>query len=97
MKELLRKIGLLGVGVISLTQEKIEAFVDELVKRGELNKEEGRKLVQEMLEEKNKQLQQLEEKITSKVQEAIDKAGLARKTEIEELKKRISKLEETLE
>lgn len=90
---ILRKIGLIGIGVISLTQEKIEEFIQEMIKKGEISKEEGKKIVKEMLSEKEKQLKEMEDKINEKVKECIKKSGIATESDINELKKRIEELE----
>ncbi len=42
MSDMVRKMGLFGIGVISLTQEKIEEFSQEMIKKGEMSKEEDR-------------------------------------------------------
>jgi len=44
MSEMFRKMGLFGIGVVSLTQEKIEEFSQEMIKKGEMNREEGKKI-----------------------------------------------------
>jgi len=38
MSEMFRKMGLFGIGVISLTQEKVEEFSQEMIKKGELDR-----------------------------------------------------------
>ncbi len=42
MIESLKKVGLFGIGVLSITEEKIKQVVNELVEKGEMNKEEGK-------------------------------------------------------
>ena len=44
-KELLRKGLLLGIGVAAYAQEKAEQLAKDLVRKGHLNKAEGKKLV----------------------------------------------------
>ena len=39
MSDMVRKMGLFGIGVISLTQEKIEEFSQEMIKKGDMSKE----------------------------------------------------------
>jgi polyhydroxyalkanoate synthesis regulator phasin len=43
MSEMLKKMGLFGIGVISLTKEKVEEFSQEMIKKGEMSKEEAEK------------------------------------------------------
>jgi polyhydroxyalkanoate synthesis regulator phasin len=97
MSEMFRKMGLFGVGVISLTQEKIEEFTQEMIKKGEISKEEGKKFVKEVLSEKEKQLKDIEEKINKKVKENLKKSGIVMKSDITALERKIEKLEKTIQ
>ncbi|KAF5414397.1 MAG: hypothetical protein C5S49_07060 [Candidatus Methanogaster sp.] len=97
MIESLRKLGLLGIGVISITEEKVKQVVNELVEKGEMNKEEGKTLVHELLTEKKKQMQDFEEKISEDVQNAIGKSKIALKDDVSRLEDKITELEETIQ
>jgi polyhydroxyalkanoate synthesis regulator phasin len=97
MSEIIRKMGLFSVGVISLTQEKAEEFTQEMIKKGEMSREEGKKFVREILSEREKQVKDLEEKIDEKVEEVIRKSGLAMKTDLDALEDKIEKLEKTIQ
>ncbi|MCK4460002.1 MAG: phasin family protein [Methanosarcinales archaeon] len=97
MIESLRKLGLLGIGAISITEEKIKQVVNELVEKGEMNKEEGKTLVHEILTEKTKQMQELEEKISGDVQNAIGKSKIALKDDVSRLEDKITELEATIQ
>lgn len=92
----LRKIGLFGIGVIAITQEKLEEFTQEMVKKGEMNREEGKLFVVEVLSEKDKQLKDIEEKIGNKVKDAIENSGVATKKDIQALEKRLDMLEKDI-
>ncbi|MDK2893018.1 hypothetical protein [Methanohalophilus sp.] len=92
----MKKLGLFGIGVYALTEEKIDEYVRELIESGAINREEGKKYVTELIERKNKQQEELEEKISSKVKETFGKTELATKEEIKALEDKITKLEEML-
>ena len=77
MSETLRKLGLIGIGVLAITEEKIRQTVDELIEKGEMNREEGKSLVQELLTEKKKQMQELGDTISNSVQNSIDRSKIA--------------------
>jgi polyhydroxyalkanoate synthesis regulator phasin len=96
MSDMVKKMGLFGIGVISLTQEKIEEFSQEMIKKGEMNKEEGKKFVKEVLSEQEKQLKDIEEKINEKVRDNVKKSGIVMKSDIEALERKIEKLEKTI-
>ena len=97
MIESLKKVGLLGIGVLSITEEKIKQVVNELVEKGEMNKEEGKTLVHELLTEKKKQMQDFEEKISEDVQNAIGKSKIALKDDVSRLEDKITELEKTIQ
>jgi polyhydroxyalkanoate synthesis regulator phasin len=97
MSEMFRKMGLFGIGVISLTQEKLEEFTQEMIKKGDMSREEGKKFVKEVLSEKEKQIKEVEDKINEKVKEAIDKSGIVMKSDMEALQRKIDKLEKTIQ
>lgn len=97
MSEMFRKMGLFGIGVISLTQEKVEEFTQEMVKKGELSKDEGKKFVKDILSEQEKQLKEIEEKINEKVRENLKKSGVVMKSDIASLERKIEKLEKTIQ
>ena len=70
MGTLLKKVMLAGVGLGRLTQEKIEAIVDELIKKGELAEDERSKFVKEVftkLEQKGQDLRHKVEEVTEKL------------------------------
>lgn len=97
MLDMFRKMGLFGIGVISLTQEKVEEFSQEMIKKGELNREEGKKFVHDILSAREKQIHELEDKINERVKETFEKSGVVMKSDIIALEKKIEKLEKTIQ
>ena len=97
MIESLKKVGLLGIGVLSITEEKITQVVNELVEKGEMNKEEGKTLVHELLTEKKKQVQDFDEKISKDIQNALGKSKIALKDDVLRLEDKITELEKTVQ
>ncbi len=53
----LQRVLLAGVGVVVLAQEEIEEFVRRLVDRGDIAEDEGRMLVDDVMEQRNRRLQ----------------------------------------
>ena len=97
MIESLRKLGLLGIGVVAITEEKVKQVVNELVEKGVVSTEEGKTLVHELLAEKKKQVQELDEKISKGVQNAIGKSKIALKDDVSRLEDKITELEKTVQ
>ena len=97
MIEFIRRGILLGLGALSLTHEKAKAFVDEMVKRGEVTREEGGRLVDEILDKVKEQEKAITEKISVEIRKAIDSLGVASKEDVARLEKRIEDLSKKLE
>ena len=94
--DIVKKAMLLGLGVISLTKEKAEEVVDDLIKRGEVSREERFKMVDKLLKEAEKQEEELTGKISEIVQKAITKIGLATKKDLEDILKRLEEIEKRI-
>jgi len=93
MIELLRKTLLIGLGAVTLTKERIDGLVDELVKKGEIASKEGPKLVKELLQESQNAKKELEKKVEEATQKALKKLNLASKSEMKTLQARVEELE----
>ncbi len=96
MKELIRKMGLLGIGLFALTEEKIKEVIEELEKKGELSKEEGKRFVKELAEERKKQKEEMVSMISKELEKVLKKAGIATSRDIEKLSEEIRQLREAL-
>lgn len=94
MMEMIRKAFLLGVGLAVTTTEKMKEIVDELVKKGELSEQEAKEVFQELVDKSRQARKDWEAKIENTVRNIMDKADIPSRTEIEELKARLTKLEE---
>jgi polyhydroxyalkanoate synthesis regulator phasin len=91
--DIIRRAVLLGLGAISLTKEKAEEVVDDLVKRGEISSGERFKTVDRLLKEAEKQEKELEQKIAGTVQKIVADMGLPTKKDLEEISKTLKKIE----
>jgi polyhydroxyalkanoate synthesis regulator phasin len=58
-----------------------------------MNREEGKSLVQELLTEKKKQMQELGDRISEDVQNAVDRSKIATKDDVARLEEMIIGLE----
>ncbi len=74
-----RKAALLGIGIAAITKEKAESLVKDLTKRGDLNKDEGKKLVTDLMAKSKKSKKELETTVNRQVNTVIKKANVASK------------------
>jgi len=93
MFDLFKKSVLMGLGAITITKEKAEQIVDELVKKGELAKDERSKAIQDLLKKAEEQEKILIDKVSAEVNRAIEKLGIPTKKDIERLEKKIDELQ----
>lgn len=81
----------LGLGAAFMTRDRVEKELDNLEKQGEISREEIKNFLQESKERVEKEQQDLDERVRSKVKEVFDELGVATKDDIAELKKMLSK------
>ena len=92
MFDLFKKGVLMGLGAVTITKEKAEQIVDELVKKGELAKDKRSQAVQDLLKKAEEQEKILIDKVSSEVNKAIVKLGIPTKKDLERLEKKIDDL-----
>ncbi|MDR7666202.1 phasin family protein [Methanosarcina sp. Z-7115] len=97
MRESVRKLGLIGAGLWAVTEDKINDLVKDLVDKGDISKEEGKKVIQDVLEESKKQKVDLEKKISEKIQDSISKADIFTRKDMHELESRVDILEDEIQ
>jgi len=93
MEDLFKKVIYTGVGLVSTTAEKIQTNIDELVKKGSLSEEEGKKVVEDLLENTESKKEEFEGKLKEMINNAITSLNLPTKSDISNLISRIDELE----
>lgn len=78
-------------------QEKIREFVDELIKKGELNESQGAKLVKEWAETADKSTDQISKNLSDVFAKTMEKMNLPTKDDIEKLNCKLQELSSRLE
>lgn len=93
MLEKLRKLGLYGIGLAVLTEEKIEALVKEAIDEGKITEKEGKSAVKELVKESKKEIDRQNQKVKKEVKKTLADLGVPTKKDISSLEARINKLE----
>ena len=91
--DIFRKAIFLGLGAIALTQEKAEALVDELIKKGEVASAERYKAVDRLLKEADRQQKEFQDKVNETVKKTIQSMGLPTKAEWDEMRETLKRIE----
>ncbi|NLV76553.1 MAG: hypothetical protein GX023_06170 [Tissierellia bacterium] len=95
MEDLLKKIFFAGVGSLALTYDKAKDLVEDMVERGKITVEQGKKLNEELkrVVEDNKSNAQNISEVENNIKNYINSLNLATKEDLETLSNRIEKLE----
>lgn len=93
MSDLLRRMLHLGIGIAAVTKEKAEAFVQDLVERGELTKDEAATTVQELVAKGEAARAELEATVSRLVDQALQRLDVPSRRDLEKLEQRIARLE----
>ncbi len=97
MLEFIKKAIFISAGLASLTAEKIEQAVEEIVKKGELSETQGKEFIRDLKEISAKTKKEMGERIEKMMHEALRKLSIPTRKEVEELKARIEELEKAAE
>jgi polyhydroxyalkanoate synthesis regulator phasin len=93
MKDIIEKSINLGLGIAATTKEKVESLVDELIAKGQLEKQEKSKAVTEILDKLEKSETEFKKKTSAVVKEAVNKLDYTTQKDIKELRRIVSNLE----
>jgi polyhydroxyalkanoate synthesis regulator phasin len=97
MLEFIKKAIFISAGLASMTAEKIEQAVEEIVKKGELSETQGKEFVRDLKEKSAKAKKEMGERIEKMVNDTLRKLSIPTRKEVEELKARIEELEKARE
>ncbi|MCB0843557.1 MAG: hypothetical protein KDD63_06680 [Bacteroidetes bacterium] len=96
MEELVKKFIYTGVGIASITAEKVQEAVDELIGKGKVSKEEGEKMVDNFFDQVDDRKHEIEDKVKDifgNLRESLNLPEFVSKGELEAIVKRIEALE----
>ena len=97
MIDLMKKIVYTGAGIGLLTKEKIEELGKDLAEQAKLGEEEGRKLVDELVEKSTDAKTELDSKIKSIVTEQLKRMNLVSANDVKDLRDELAELRKKIE
>jgi polyhydroxyalkanoate synthesis regulator phasin len=86
-----------GLGIASITQEKMQKFVDDMVKQGEMSEKEGSAMVKKMMDGMEKNRREMEARMNKTFKEMFEKTKVPTRREVQALEKKIDDLNRRLE
>ena len=97
MIELVKKGIYTGIGLMSLTKDKVEEVAQEFVEKGKMSKQEGEKFVGDLLKRSEESKQDLKKQVEKSVNSLVGKMDLATKSDVAALRKELAKIKAKLE
>jgi polyhydroxyalkanoate synthesis regulator phasin len=86
--DLAKRALLAGLGV----QDSVKTFIDDLVKKGELNDAEGAKLLKEWMTKAEEGARDIEQKVNDRVNKTLGMMNLPSRDDVTRLEKQIENL-----
>jgi polyhydroxyalkanoate synthesis regulator phasin len=90
----LRKVLLASIGAVALAQDEAEDLINRLVERGELAREEGRKLVEDMMA---KRQERVHAQFDSRIDAALGRMNVPSKADLRAVEKKLDELNQKLD
>jgi polyhydroxyalkanoate synthesis repressor PhaR len=92
MVDLVKKAMLAGIGAFAVTKEKVEELVDDLIKKGEMSKDERAKFVRELVDKAEARSQEAKKWVDQRVKVSMSKLKMAKAEDLEALGKQMTDL-----
>lgn len=96
MLDMMKKTFFTGIGLALRTRDEVEDMGKDWAKTQELSEEEGRRFLDDLMKRYDSSMEKMEEKIEGAVKKVLKKANLATRDELEDLRKEVEQLRETL-
>ncbi len=90
----LRKVMLASIGAVAIAQEEAEDLINKLVERGEIAREEGRKLLDDMMA---KRREKARAQFDTRVEQALGRMNIPSKADLKALEKKLDELNRKLD
>ncbi len=97
MENLLKKAIYTGVGLVTVATEKMQETVTNLVDKGSISEEEGKKIVDDFVSNLDEQKDKFEGRVSNIVNKIVNGVDLPSRSDFATLKSRIKELEAQLE
>ena len=95
LEGLFKKFVYTGVGLVSLTKDKLESTIKNLIKDEKISEKEGKKIVDDFLKNTESKKNELESQLKDAVDKTVSKFNFAKRTDLENLIKRVANLEKS--
>lgn len=97
MSDFLKKAISFGYGALLITKENVEELIDEMVKKGEIKKEEAKAQVKEIFNKVLSSKKEVETKIEEIVEGVLHRLDIPTRHELQEMQKKLDEIIKRLE
>ncbi len=91
--DLMKKSLAFGLGAAALSAEKVKQFVDDMVERGEMTSEEGKRFMEDVNARADEEKKRMQSWMQEQMTKMLKQAGVAEASQLRELESRIALLE----
>ncbi len=92
MTDILEKSLYMGLGLFSLTKERAQEVIDDLVEKGKMSKDESSKAVKDLMDRAEKEKSAFDKKVDQSIQDSVKQLHLATQEDIKEVNKKLDKI-----
>lgn len=92
-KELVKKVLHMVAGAASVSRQKLESLVEEVVEKAEMTEEEGKKLLHEIAERSREAKEEFEERVESISKKVLDRMNIVTKDDLRVMEERLARLQ----
>ena len=93
MENIIKKVLYTGVGIVASATERVQHIINDLVDRGKISEDEGKKVVDDVVKNTETKREEYEGRFRKIIDGALSKINLPRGDVYEKLEKRIKSLE----
>jgi polyhydroxyalkanoate synthesis regulator phasin len=90
MNDILRKALMFGLGITALSREKIQPFVDELVEKGEMARDESKDVVNRLIARGEEQQNEIKRMVQGQLKKILADLDVATKQDLMDLEKKLN-------
>lgn len=93
LKDLVERAFMAGMGAAAITKDRVQDLVDDLVKKGQIDAEEGKEVLDRLVSRSREEARTVLKKADSSLHSAYRNLGLGSSRDLEEIDSRIEQLE----
>ncbi len=93
MEDTLKRMLYTGLGFLSLTKNKVDDVVNDLIDKGRLSREEGQRIMKDFRKESSSSREAMEREMKQWLEGTLSKMDIAQKKDLDELREEVATLQ----